>query len=62
MLNAFQRAGYRYMDLIQAIVAERLELSRQLDLYQITDAQADYQLNQFMAGIRERERQRDSGR
>ena len=62
IINAYQRAGYRYMDLVADIEARRQEIARQIDLNQITEAQAMARLNQFIDAMKVRERQRDAGR
>jgi hypothetical protein len=59
IIEAYQKAGYRYMDLIFLIQAKRRELSEKIDKGNLTEAQAQLEFAQFMTGINDKERQRD---
>jgi hypothetical protein len=59
IIEAFQKADYRYMDFIYSFTAKRLELARGLDRGQITEAQSDYEYSRFVAEMNNKERQRD---
>lgn len=61
IIEAYQEAGYRYMDLVSLMTAKRLELAEEIDQGKITEAQAQLEFAQFMTGIADEERQRDSG-
>ena len=61
ILAAYQRAGYRYMDLIYSFTAKRRALAEQEDKGSLTEAQADLEAAQFMVLLADEERQRDSG-
>lgn len=61
IIEAYQNAGYRYMDLISLVTAKRLELAEEMDQGKITEAQAQLELAHFMTGITDKERQRDQG-
>jgi hypothetical protein len=58
-IAAFQRAGYRYMDLIFLMAAKRIELSEKIDTGQMTEAQSQLAFAQLMTVIVDKERQRD---
>jgi hypothetical protein len=62
IVEAHKKAGYRYMDLVLLMTAKRLELSEKVDQGKLSEAQAQLELAQFMTGISDEERQRDSGR
>ena len=61
IIEAYQRAEYRYMDLIVSYTAKRLELAEATDQGRLTEAQEVSELSQFYSGLIERERQRDRG-
>ncbi len=61
IIAAYQRAGYRYMDLIVSFTAKRLEIAEATDQGRLTEAQGAVELSQFFSGLVERERQRDRG-
>ncbi len=61
ILAAYQRAGYRYMDLISLLTAKRRALAEQEDKGSLTEAQADLEATQFMVSIVDVERRRDNG-
>jgi len=61
IIAAFQRASYRYMDLIFLMTAKRLELAEKVDSRQLTDAQMQLEYSKFMVRIDDEERQRDKG-
>ena len=60
MLQAFNAAHYRYMDLIQMLADKRLELASKTDHGEMTDQQEQFELQRFNARIQAIERQRDS--
>jgi hypothetical protein len=62
IIETYQKAGYRYMDLVFLMTAKRLEVSEKVDQGKLSEAQAQLELAQFMTGINDEERQRDSGR
>ena len=62
ILAVYQRAGYRYMDLVQRIAAKRRELAGLLDRGTLTETQEEQEFAQFVARINNEERERDSGR
>jgi hypothetical protein len=59
ILHAFTKANYRYMDLIAAFNAKRLEISERVDRKQITEADAQIETQRLFASIVEAEKQRD---
>jgi hypothetical protein len=59
ILQAFTKANYRYMDLIAAFNAKRLEISERVDRKQITEADAQIETQRLFASIVEAEKQRD---
>jgi hypothetical protein len=61
IVAAFERAGYRYMDLIVDYTTKRLELSEATDQGRLTEAQASAELAQFYSGLEDRARLRDRG-
>jgi hypothetical protein len=61
IVAAFQRAGYRYMDLIHLFTAKRRAVAEQVDKGTLTEAQAELEAAQFMVRIDDEERQRDRG-
>jgi len=62
IVQAFSNANYRYMDLIAAFNAQRLQISERVDRKQITEADAQVETQQLFANIVEAEKQRDSAR
>lgn len=62
IIAAFQKAGYRYMDLIQDYAAKRTELARLADQGKLTEEQSAAQLAQYFSDLVEREQQRDRRR
>lgn len=62
MIQAFNAAHYRYMDLIQMYAAKRVELATKVDRGEITEQQAEVENRQIFAGIQATERQRDAAR
>jgi hypothetical protein len=62
MIQAFNSAHYRYMDLIQYFAAKRLEIAARVDRNELTEAQADTQITNTYASITDAERQRDAAR
>lgn len=61
IIVAFQRAGYRYMDLIYLLTAKRRALAERVDNGALTEAQAELEAAQLMIRINDEERQRDRG-
>lgn len=61
MLQAFNSAHYRYMDLIQFFAAKRLELATLIDRGELTEQQGQAEIQEAYAGIQETERRRDRG-
>jgi hypothetical protein len=62
MLQAFNAAHYRYMDLIQFFAAKRLELATKIDRGEMTEQQAQAETQKIYGGIQAAERQRDAAR
>jgi hypothetical protein len=62
MLQAFNTAHYRYMDLIQTFAAKRLELATKIDRGEMTEQQVIVETQKFYASIQATERQRDAAR
>jgi len=60
IVQAFSNANYRYMDLIAAFNAKRLEISERVDRKQIAEADAQVEIQRLFASIVEVEKQRDS--
>lgn len=56
IVQAFNSANYKHMDLIQGFTAKRLELAEKLDRGQITEAQSESELSEFSSRIRNEER------
>jgi hypothetical protein len=61
IVAAFQRAGYRYMDLIHLLTVKRRALAKRVDNGTLTEAQAELETAQFMVRIDDEERHRDRG-
>jgi hypothetical protein len=61
MLAAFNEAYYKYIDLIQSFAAKRLELAARIDHGELTEQQAQLEMQNAYASIQEAERQRDHG-
>jgi hypothetical protein len=57
--DAFQRAGYRYMDLIGLFTAKRLEVAEKVDNDKITEAQGTLEGAEYMSHIADEERHRN---
>jgi len=62
IVQAFSKANYRYMDLIAAFNAKRLQISERVDRKQLTEADAQVETQKLFASIVEAEKQRDSVR
>jgi hypothetical protein len=62
IVQAFSNAKYRYMDLIAAFNAQRLQISERVDRKQTTEADAQVETQKLFASIVETEKQRDSMR
>jgi hypothetical protein len=60
ILQAFSNANYRYMDLITAFNAQRLQISERVDRKQLSEADAQVETQKLFASIVEAEKQRDS--
>ena len=61
MLQAFNAAHYKYMDLIQYFAAKRLEVAAKIDRGEMTEQQGQVETRKIFASIQATERQRDSG-
>jgi hypothetical protein len=61
MLQAFNAAHYRYMDLIQFFAAKRLEVATKIDRGEMTEQQGQIETQKIYASIQATERRRDSG-
>ena len=61
MLQAFNAAHYKYMDLIQYFAAKRLEVATKIDRGEMTEQQGQVETQKIFASIQATERQRDSG-
>ena len=61
MLQAFNAAHYRYMDLIQFFAAKRLKLATKIDRGE-TEQQVIVETQKIYASIQATERQRDTAR
>jgi hypothetical protein len=59
MIQAFNDAHYRYMDLIQWWASKRRELAEKLDRHEVTEAQAQADTAKIYSAIVNAERQRD---
>jgi hypothetical protein len=62
MIQAFNAAHYKYMDLIQFFAAKRLELAGKIDRGEITEQQGQVETQNIYASIQATERQRDAAR
>jgi len=62
MLQAFNAAHYRYMDLIQFFAAQRLEVADKIDRGEMTEQQGQVETQKLFASILATERQRDAAR
>jgi hypothetical protein len=62
MLQAFNAAHYRYMDLIQFFAAKRVELATKIDRGEMTEQQVIIETQKIYADIQATERQRDTAR
>jgi hypothetical protein len=60
IVQAFSNANYRYMDLIAAFNAKRLQISERVDRKQLTEADAQVETQKLFASVIEAEKQRDS--
>jgi hypothetical protein len=57
--QAYRAANYRYMDLVDSLIANRLAVSEQIDRKQITEAQGQVESQRFFADLRAAEKMRD---
>jgi hypothetical protein len=57
--EAFQRAGYRYMDLVGVLTAKRTEVAEKIDEHKITEAQATLENAEYASHIADEERHRN---
>lgn len=57
--EAFQRAGYRYMDLVGMLTAKRMEVAEKIDNHKITEAQATLENAEYASHIADEERHRN---
>ncbi|WP_298261694.1 hypothetical protein [Bradyrhizobium sp.] len=62
IIQAFRRANYRYMDLIEDFNTKRLQISERVDRRKLTETDAKIETQKLFASIVEAERQRDSMR
>ncbi|MGJ4960147.1 hypothetical protein ACQR1H_31235 [Bradyrhizobium sp. HKCCYLRH2015] len=62
IIEAFSKAKYRYMDLIAAFNAKRLQISERVDREELAEADAQTESQRLFASIVEAERQRDAMR
>jgi hypothetical protein len=62
MLQAFNAAHYRYMDLIRFFAAKRLEMATKIDRSEMTEQQGQVETEKIYASIQAAERQRDAAR
>ena len=60
MLQAFNAAHYRYMDLIQFFAAKRLEVATKIDRGEMTEQEGQIETQKIYASIQETERRRDT--
>jgi hypothetical protein len=60
IVQAYSKANYRYMDLIAAFNAKRLQMSERVDRNQLTEADAQVENQNLFASIVEAEKQRDT--
>lgn len=60
MLQAFNAAHYRYMDLIQFFATKRLKFATMIDRGELTEQQGQIEIQKVYASIQATERQRDS--
>lgn len=60
IINAYETAGFRYMDLIFQITAKRAALARAIDADSLSETQAQVEYERFMTGIKRQERERDA--
>ena len=61
MIGAFSEARYKYMDLIQNFAERRLELASMEDRGELTEQQAQLEMNKALAIVQDIARQRDGG-
>jgi hypothetical protein len=57
--EAFQRADYRYLDLVGMLTAKRMEVAEKLDNHKITEAQATLENAEYASHIADEERKRN---
>jgi hypothetical protein len=62
MLQAFNAAHYKYMDLIQFFAAKRIEMATKIDRGEMTEQQGQVEAQKLFASIQATERQRDAAR
>jgi hypothetical protein len=60
MLQAFNAAHYRYMDLIQFFATKRLEVAKKIDHGDMTEQQGEVEIQKAYASVQADERQRDA--
>jgi hypothetical protein len=61
IIDAYQKSGYRYMDLIYLLTAKRRALAEKIDRGTLTEAEAELEAAQFTVQLQDKERQRDGG-
>lgn len=60
IIRAFSKANYRYMDLISLMAAKRMQISERLDRKEISEADANVQLQQAFTDVVTTEKLRDA--
>jgi|SRR5579863_9401442 len=60
IVQAYRKANYRYMDLIEAFTTKRVQISERVDRKQITETDAQVETQKLFASIVEAEKQRDN--
>lgn len=62
IVQAYRKANYRYMDLVEAFTTQRVQISERVDRKQLTEVEAQAENQKLFANIVEAEKQRDSVR
>ena len=60
IIQAFSKVNYRYMDLVSLMVAKRMQISERLDRKEISEADANVQLQQAFTDVVTAEKLRDA--
>ena len=61
ILEAYRKAGYRYMDLIYQMTSKRSQVAEEIDQGKLTEAQGNLAMSQFFTVLVDEERARDRG-